>query len=70
LAGFTLSATASASATRRLFVFTRRLLFLKVNPPVIVRDAAADVLLVVVVEVRRQDHRLGLRLGSLASHAT
>jgi hypothetical protein len=40
-----------------------------VNPPVIIWDATATVL-VVVVELRRQDHRLGLWLGSLASHAT
>jgi hypothetical protein len=39
------------------------------NPAVIVRDAAASVLLV-VVEVGRQDHRLGLRLWLGASHAT
>jgi hypothetical protein len=40
-----------------------------VNPPVIIWDATATVL-VIVVELRRQDHRLGLWLGSLASHAT
>jgi hypothetical protein len=39
-----------------------------VNPAVIVWDAAASVLLV-VVEVGRQDHRLGLRLWPGASHA-
>ena len=38
------------------------------NPAIIVRDAAAGVL-VVVVEVRRQDHRLGLRWWLGASHA-
>jgi hypothetical protein len=40
-----------------------------VNPPVIVRDAAANVL-VVVVKLWRQNHRLGLRLWLSASHAT
>jgi hypothetical protein len=40
-----------------------------VNPPVIVWDAATTVL-VVVVELGRQDHRLGLRLWLGASHAT
>jgi hypothetical protein len=38
------------------------------NPAVVVWDAAASVLLV-VVQIGRQDHRLGLWLGSLASHA-
>jgi hypothetical protein len=39
------------------------------NPPVIVGDAATRVLLV-VVEVRRQDHRFGwLRWWLVASHA-
>jgi hypothetical protein len=66
----TRSRTASASAaTLGRFVFTLGLLPFKVNPPVLIWDAAASVL-VVVVEVWRQDHRLWLRLGSLASHAT
>jgi hypothetical protein len=39
-----------------------------VNPPVVVGDAASRVLLV-VVEVWRQDHRLGLRWWLGASHA-
>lgn len=38
------------------------------NPAVIVWDAAASALLV-VIEVGRQDHRLGLRLWLGASHA-
>jgi hypothetical protein len=38
------------------------------NPAVIVRDAAASVLLV-IIEVRRQDHRLRLRWWFSASHA-
>jgi len=38
------------------------------NPAVVVWDAAASVLLV-VIEVWRQDHRLGLRLWLGASHA-
>jgi hypothetical protein len=39
------------------------------NPPVIVGDAATSVLLV-VVQIGRQDHRLGLRWWLGASHAT
>jgi len=39
------------------------------NPAVVVGDAAACVFLV-VVEVWRQDHRLGLRWWLGASHAT
>jgi integral membrane sensor domain MASE1 len=38
------------------------------NPPIVVRDAAASVLLV-VIEVGRQDHRLWLRWWLGASHA-
>jgi len=41
------------------------------NPPVIVRDATAGKLVIVLVQVWRQDHRLGLlRLWLSASHAT
>jgi len=44
------------------------LLALEMNPAVVVWDAAASVLLV-VIEVRRQDHCLGLRWWLGASHA-
>jgi hypothetical protein len=39
------------------------------NPAVIVRDAAADALIVVLVKLWRQDHRFGWWLGFGASHA-
>jgi hypothetical protein len=51
------------------FVFTLGLLPFEVNPPVLVWDAAASVL-VVVVQLGRQDDRLELWLGFGASHAT
>jgi len=54
LIGLILSAIASASATLRLcFVFTLRLLPFEVNPPVIVRDATAGELVVVLVKLGR-----------------
>ena len=67
----TRSRTASARATRLgLCFFTVGLLPFKVNPPVLIWDAATTAL-VVVVQVGRQDHRLGLlRLCFGASHAT
>jgi hypothetical protein len=40
----------------------------KVNPAVVVRDAATRVLFV-VVQIGRQDHRFGWWLGFGASHA-
>jgi len=65
------SLTAFRTSSRRLlwlFVFTLGLLALQMNPAVIVWDAAAGVLFV-VVQVGRQDHRFGWWLGFGASHA-
>jgi len=66
-ASFTARRT-SSSRPLWLFVFTLGLLPFEMNPPVVIRDAAASVLFV-LVQIGRQDHRLGRWLCFGASHA-